>query len=332
MHTSESAPGAGSLDIAIVGSGIAGLSAAWLLNTRHRVTVFEANDYAGGHSHTSEVRFGAEPVAVDTGFIVYNPVNYPNLVALFEHLDVPTKPSDMSFAASLADGALEYSGTDLNGLFAQRRNLVRPRFMAMLTDLLRFYREAPGLCEDPALADISLGEFLAARHYGDAFIQDHLLPMGGAIWSSSVAQMLDFPALAFLRFFRNHGLVGVLEAEQPVGVAHLVLVGDLGAGADAAAEHRLLEHPDARLGPPRALLERLDPALESAQADVCRHAVGGGFDRRGLLVTAAGLRPYGGSGDPDQSHAQQQISRHRVPHKKRATRGHCGSAHLLQQL
>lgn len=195
------------LNIAVVGTGIAGLSAAWLLGKQHRVTVYEQNTYAGGHSNTAEISLNGRNIAVDTGFIVYNPVNYPNLVALFEHLQVPNKLSDMSFAASLRDGSLEYSGTDLNGLFAQRSNLARPRFYSMLKDLMRFYRQAPDLACDSSLAKIPLGDFLRREAYGDAFIKDHLMPMGAAIWSSSVEQMLTFPTLSFLRFFKNHGLV-----------------------------------------------------------------------------------------------------------------------------
>ncbi|NND37215.1 MAG: FAD-dependent oxidoreductase [Gammaproteobacteria bacterium] len=201
-------------DIAIVGSGIAGMSAAWLLNQRHDVTVYEQNDYFGGHSNTASVTIDGHEVEVDTGFIVYNPSNYPNLVALFDHLDVPTKISDMSFAASLDNGSLEYSGTDLNGLFAQRRNLARPRFLSMLKDLLRFYRQAPTLTDDEELRDLSLGDFLRRERYGEPFIRDHLMPMGAAIWSSSIEQMLTFPTLAFLRFFRNHGLVQLRDRPE----------------------------------------------------------------------------------------------------------------------
>ncbi len=202
-------------DVAVIGTGIAGLSAAWLLHrSQHAVSVYEQNDYAGGHSHTTQATIGAVEVAVDTGFIVYNPVNYPNLVALFDHLGVPTKPSEMSFGASLSDGALEYSGTDLNGLFAQRRNLVRPRFYRMLKDLLRFYRQAPTLVDDDTLSRLPLGEFLHSEGYGEAFINDHLLPMGGAIWSSSAEQMLAYPTLAFLRFCKNHGLLQLTDRPE----------------------------------------------------------------------------------------------------------------------
>lgn len=212
------------LDIAVVGTGIAGLSAAWLLSRTHKVTVYEQHEYAGGHSNTVDVSLDPQSLnsssldnrqtSVDTGFIVYNPVNYPNLVALFEHLEVPTKASEMSFAASLADGTLEYSGTDLNGLFAQRRNLVRPRFLKMLRDLMRFYERAPRLVNDVELRRVSLGDFLRREKFSDAFIYDHLMPMGAAIWSSSVDQMLSFPTLAFLRFFRNHGLVQLRDRPQ----------------------------------------------------------------------------------------------------------------------
>ena len=192
--------------IAIVGTGISGLSAAWLLNQHHDVTVYEQNDYVGGHSHTVQFQINGQDLAVDTGFIVYNPTNYPNLVALFDLLGVPTKASDMSFSASLNDGSLEYSGTNLRGIFAQPLNIFRPRFIRMMRDIFRFYTQTPNLIGDMSLRDVSLRDFLHKHNYTDAFIYSHLMPMGAAIWSSSVKQMLDFPALAFLRFFENHGL------------------------------------------------------------------------------------------------------------------------------
>jgi predicted NAD/FAD-binding protein len=199
------------LDIAVIGTGIAGMSATWLLSSAHRVTVYEQADRLGGHSNTVDVPGPGGPVAVDTGFIVYNEATYPNLTALFHHLDVPTLRSDMSFAVSLRDGALEYSGTDLRGLFAQRRNLIRPRFWHMLRDLLRFYREAPRELATLDDATLSLRAWLDARGYGRAFVEDHLLPMAAAIWCTPAAAVGDQPAATFIRFCENHGLLQVKD-------------------------------------------------------------------------------------------------------------------------
>ena len=194
------APGQ-SLDIAVVGSGISGLSAAWLLSKRHRVVLYEADNRLGGHSHTVD----AGGLAVDTGFIVFNENTYPNLTALFDHIGVSTKCSDMSFAVSLDDGRLEYSGTGLLGLFAQRRNAISPRFWMMLRDLVRFYREAPR--NVAALGMITLDEYLDAAGYGDGFRNDHLYPMAAAIWSTPAAKIGTYPAASFIRFCESHGLL-----------------------------------------------------------------------------------------------------------------------------
>ncbi len=201
------------LRIAVIGSGISGLSAAWLLSTRHDVTLYERAERVGGHSNTVEVTTRNGPIPVDTGFIVYNELNYPNLTALFCALDVPTQPSDMSLAVSLDDGALEYSGSDLRGFLAQKRNLFRPRFWAMLRDLARFYRDA-GADAQSLDERIGLGEYLEARRYGAAFRDDHLLPMAAAIWSAPARAMLDYPAAAFIRFNNNHGLLRVRDRPQ----------------------------------------------------------------------------------------------------------------------
>ena len=199
------------LKIAIVGTGISGLSAAWLLSHRHDVTVYERADRIGGHSNTIIASVDGRSIPVDTGFIVFNRRAYPNLTALFALLEVPTEVSDMSFAVSLDSGALEYSGTGLSGVFGQPSNLVRPRFWSMLSDLIRFYHSAP---RDGELIDdeqVSLGDYLKMRRYGDAFRDHHILPMASAIWSVTPAEILSYPAASFIRFHNNHGLLQVRQ-------------------------------------------------------------------------------------------------------------------------
>ena len=197
------------LDIAVIGSGISGMSAAWLLSQKHQVTVYELEDRLGGHSHTVDAPSPDGATPVDMGFIVYNELNYPNLVALFEHLQVPTKPAEMTFGVSLDDGALEYGANNLAALFAQPANLVSGRFWGMLRDIMRFYRHAPthACALDGRLT--TLGEYLGAQGYGEAFQQDHLLPQAAAIWSAPVSAIRDFPAEAFIRFCETHGLLKV---------------------------------------------------------------------------------------------------------------------------
>ncbi|MEG3619635.1 FAD-dependent oxidoreductase [Magnetovibrio sp. PR-2] len=198
------------LKIAVVGTGIAGMSAAWLLSQNHDVTVFEKDDRIGGHTNTVDVN----GLGVDTGFIVYNVANYPNLIALFDHLGVATHETDMSFGVSVDQGAFEYSGGDWAGLFAQKRNLLRPRFWAMVKDVLRFYRDAPDAIVDDPDDSVTLGQYLDMNGYSQAFQRDHLLPMGAAIWSTPVDTMLDYPLNAFLRFCDNHGLLQVSDRPQ----------------------------------------------------------------------------------------------------------------------
>jgi predicted NAD/FAD-binding protein len=203
----------GRLKIAVIGAGVSGLSAAWLLSQRHLVTVYEAQGRLGGHTNTVLAPSDAgDPVPVDTGFIVYNELNYPNLVAMFAHLGVATRASDMSFAVSLDKGGLEYGSTDLRALFAQKRNLLRPRFWSMLWDLQRFYRTAPLAADEPSL---TLGQYLTQHRYGAAFRNDHLLPQGSAIWSSDLGAIADYPMVSFVRFFANHGLLDLDVKARP---------------------------------------------------------------------------------------------------------------------
>ncbi|MEZ5856274.1 MAG: FAD-dependent oxidoreductase [Hyphomicrobiaceae bacterium] len=194
-------------DIAVIGSGISGLSAAWLLSRAHSVTLYESESRIGGHSHTVDAIVDGRPVPVDTGFIVYNEPCYPNLTALLDHLNVATVASNMSFAVSMRDGATEYSGESFAGLLARPGNVLSRRFWSMLRDILRFYREAPRLLERPSDGAQTLGDYLAKGRYGQAFREDHLLPMAGAIWSASPGTMLAYPARAFVQFFVNHGLL-----------------------------------------------------------------------------------------------------------------------------
>jgi predicted NAD/FAD-binding protein len=193
--------------VAVVGTGISGLSAAWLLSPRHDVTVYEQSERIGGHCNTVVASVGGREISVDTGFIVFNRSAYPNLTALFERLAVPTLTSDMSLAVSLDNGSLEYSGTGLSGLFAQPHNLFRPRFWSMLRDLVKFYRQATRDAELLQDETVSLGDYLAAGAYGAAFRDEHLLPMASAIWSAPPSEILSFPVATFIRFHRNHGLL-----------------------------------------------------------------------------------------------------------------------------
>ncbi len=196
--------------IAVVGAGIAGLGAAWTLARRHQVTLFEAQDYLGGHSHTVEADFSDASIPVDTGFIVYNEHNYPNLNALFATLDVPTEPSDMSFGVSISGGALEYAGSPA-GLFAQRSNLFKPRFWAMVSSLWRFYKAAPGLVARGGLDGQTIEQLLITRGTTTVFREDHLLPMMAAIWSAPVEAIRTFPAEHVMRFFDDHRLFKIGE-------------------------------------------------------------------------------------------------------------------------
>lgn len=195
--------------IAVIGSGIAGLTAAHLLSRRHDVTLFEANDYLGGHTHTKHVEAQGRTFPVNTGFIVYNDWTYPNFIKLMEQLGVGTQESDMSFSVHCANSGLEYNGTSLNSLFAQRVNLLRPWFWKMVKDILRFNKETVAALEDGTDLSMSLGDYIADNHYSDAFRDYYIIPMGAAIWSASTDVMMNFPLEFFLKFFNNHGMLSV---------------------------------------------------------------------------------------------------------------------------
>jgi len=201
------------MKIAIVGSGIAGNVAAYRLHRDHDIAVFEASDHVGGHTHTHLVEQDGRQVAVDTGFIVFNDWTYPHFVALLDELGVESQESAMSFSVKCAASGLEYNGTTLNSLFAQRRNLVRPSFWRMIQDILRFNREAPALLATDA-QEISLGDYLSEHRFSREFMRHYILPMGAAVWSASPTMMLAFPARCFVRFFHNHGMLSVDKRPQ----------------------------------------------------------------------------------------------------------------------
>ncbi len=201
------------MKIAIIGTGIAGNVAAFHLCKEHDITVFEANDHVGGHSHTHNIEWNGRHYAVDTGFIVFNYKTYPHFTHLLKELNVAVQPSSMSFSVKCERTGLEYNGNTLNSMFAQRRNLFKPSFYRMIKDILRFNREAPALLETND-ASSSLGEFLQRNRYGREFIEQYLVPMGAAIWSADPKQMYEFPAGFFIRFFHNHGLLSVNQRPQ----------------------------------------------------------------------------------------------------------------------
>lgn len=203
------------MKIAVIGSGISGLSCAHYLSADHEVSVFEANRKIGGHTATVDVQLGTRRYAIDTGFIVFNDWTYPNFIALMTELGVASKPTEMGFSVRDPQSGLEYSGNNLNTLFAQRRNLFSPPFISMVRDILRFNRDALADLESGAIDDAeTLGVYLARNGYGDKFIRQYLAAMGSAIWSADCATILAFPVSFFVRFFKNHGLLSVNDRPQ----------------------------------------------------------------------------------------------------------------------
>lgn len=194
--------------IAVIGSGIAGLASAWLLAREHHVTLFEANDYFGGHTHTHDIAMHGRHYAVDTGFIVYNRAHYPLLTRLFDELGVASQPTTMSFSVANESTGLEYNAASLDTFYCQRRNLLSWRFHGMLRDILRFYREAPALLGGSGPGP-ALGEYLDRHRYGAAFRDEHLVPMASALWSAPPQGILDFPARYLVQFMANHQMLSV---------------------------------------------------------------------------------------------------------------------------
>ena len=198
------------MKIAIIGAGISGLTAAYRLCPAHDITLFEANDYLGGHTNTVEVELKGERQTIDTGFIVFNDWTYPNFIELLNELGIGSRATSMSFSVRCDSANLEYNGESLNGLFAQRRNLLRPSFYRMLADIMRFNRDAPELVLSRAATDeTTVGEFLARHRYSHQFARHYLLPMGAAIWSCPVGKFENFPIRFIVEFYKNHGLLSI---------------------------------------------------------------------------------------------------------------------------
>lgn len=200
--------------IAVIGTGISGMSSAWFLGRTHDVTLFEKDDRVGGHSHTVMVEEGQSQIPVDTGFMVYNEVTYPLLTRLFRELDVMTKPTSMSFSVQHVGDGLEFNGGSLNLLFGQRRNLLNLRYWRMLAQIARFNRETVDELANPAYGNISLSEYVKARGYGENFLRWYLSPMAAAVWSSPPERIDEFPARTLMRFWHNHGFLG-LDTQHP---------------------------------------------------------------------------------------------------------------------
>lgn len=243
--------------IAVVGSGISGLSAAWLLRDRYRVTLFEGSDRPGGHTNTIDVDVDGRRFPVDTGFLVFNERTYPNLIALFDLIGVPSVTSDMSFSVCMEQPRLEWAGTSIASLFAQKRNLLRPRFWGMLSDIARFNREASAFVDPDPARPMDLGTYLERGRYGTAFRDWYLLPMAAAIWSCPVESMRAFPVASFIRFFVNHGLLQVTRRPRWMTVT--------GGGREYV--RRLCEDlPDVRLSTPVTQVRRLPDGVEVTAA------------------------------------------------------------------
>jgi len=200
--------------LAIIGTGIAGMGCGHLLQNKYNITLFEELDYIGGHTNTVAVKEGDRMVYMDTGFMVFNYQTYPNLCALFKEIDAPVKKTDMSFSVQYVPSGLEYSGSSLKHLFAQKRNIFNPSYLKMLMQINRFNKESVSILDDPKYANYSLGKYVKEFGYGDDMVWKYLIPMSSAVWSTPMEQILDFPAVSLIRFFKNHGFLGLNTQHQ----------------------------------------------------------------------------------------------------------------------
>jgi len=199
---------------AIIGTGIAGMGCGHFLHQQDELTIYEQNDYIGGHTNTVIMDEGGKPVYIDTGFMVFNYVTYPNLCRLFAELNAPVKKTDMSFSVQHLPSGLEYSGSSLNHLFAQRKNIFSPRYIKMLMQIGRFNKESVKILDDPEYVNYSIGQYIREFGYSDDMLWKYLVPMSSAVWSTPMEQMLDFPAVTLIRFFQNHGFLGLNTQHQ----------------------------------------------------------------------------------------------------------------------
>ncbi|MFL9609482.1 NAD(P)/FAD-dependent oxidoreductase [Methylobacillus sp. Pita2] len=248
--------------IAVVGSGISGLASAWLLARQHDVTLYEANHYFGGHTNTVDITIDNITAPVDTGFLVHNDLTYPNLIALFNHLGIQTHESNMTFSVAVESAGLEWAGTDLDSVFCQRRNLLRPRFWWMLKDILRFNRHAQTYLNSIPDEHYTLGALLDQHGYGNTMREWYLLPMAAAIWSCSTQSIEAFPAATFLRFCLNHRLLQINDRPPWKTVLH---------GAREYVNKMLAGIPDARLNCAVTAIKRTPEQVEVHTAQGIEH-------------------------------------------------------------
>lgn len=282
--------------IAIIGSGISGLGAAYALKDTAEITVYEANDRAGGHAHTMDIDYDGTPISVDVGFIVYNALNYPNLIGFFDAIGVATEASDMSFAVSNPDG-YEWAST-LKGIFADRKNLFRPRFHKFWRTILKFNDLAREELLAGKIDDISLGSWLQMHGFEQDFLDNYVLPMGGAIWSTPEAEMLDYPARSFFQFFENHRL---MHKERPkwrtVTGGSRTYVNSVSA---LLGDRLKLNHPVTKISPfgdkvrielKSGVAEIYDDVILATHSDTARTLLDAQYEDQRFLLNSARYRP-----------------------------------------